>query len=162
MTKMIMGGKILMGLESYWRKNGHIIKLEIILLIPIIITGLLTFLLKDTGLKYLFYIYIIFFFFASWFFTIIFTELIIEYLKNEGRIKKLKHKFPKKPRIFEYLFFLGLFWATALITVAYSYEINTGLDLFQFINTFGASIFVYGFSSACGWYHYIERIDEDW
>jgi len=149
-----------MNFKKHIKKYGRLYKLEFILLIPIIIIGILTFFANYIEFDRLKYIYIAFFFFASWFFTVIPIELILTNISEERKIK-FRKRFKKKPKVFEYAFFLGLFWATALMTEAYSRNIETGLDLFKFFNTFGFATFCYGFASACGWYHYIERLDDE-
>lgn len=141
---------------------GYIYYLEICLIIPILILGFISWFWKDSlELNQQVMLYIALFYLASWWITVIIIEIILMFLRQKKLIK-LKNRFKKKPKIFEYAFFLGLFWATALMTGAYSQEISSGLDFFRFLNTFGAAIFCYGFSSACGWYHYIERLDEEW
>lgn len=148
--------------QTKHKKNfRRIYFLEIFLFIPILILGIISwFFGKVIGLEGQILLYIAFFYLASWWITIIIIEFILIIIKNR-KTNIHQKKFKKKPKIFEYVFFLGLFWATALITDAYSQEITSGLSLFKFLNTFGAAVFCFGIASACGWYHYIERLDDD-
>ena len=146
-----------MNFKKHMEKYGRLYKLEIYLLVLVIILGAFSYFVRGPAQ---FYLYIVFFYLASWFFTVIPIELILVNISEKTKTK-IRRRFKKKPKVFEYAFFLGLFWATAMMTMAYSQEIGSGLDFFKFLNTFGFSIFFYGFASACGWYHYVERLDDD-
>ena len=149
-----------MDIKKHWKENKNMYRLEVIFIIPIIIVGIVFFLFKDfIGIRGQIYLYIIFFYFFSWYVTVITVEFILKYLRSRD-LTRLKKRFKKKPKVFEYVFFLCLFWATAMITEAYSKDIKSGLDLWNFINNYGMALFTYGVASACGWYHYIERLDD--
>lgn len=148
------------GKKKWWesfKKFKSLYFLEIVLFIPIVIIGLISYFLGPVPIQI--YLYIALFYFASWWMTSVITELILLLLKGKS-FPKFKQKYPKTPKVFEYAFFLGLFWATAILTDAYSRPHNSGIDFFNFLNNFGVATFFYGFASACGWYHYIERLDD--
>jgi len=149
-------------IRNHMKKFSRVYKLEIVLFIPAIVSFFVVYFFgENIGTQGQIYLYIALFYFASWFMTVILIELIRASITEEAIIK-LKKRVKRKPKIYEYIFFLGLFWATAILTDAYSHNITTGLDLLNFLNIFGFSIFIYGIASACGWYHYIERFDDGW
>jgi hypothetical protein len=58
---------------------------------------------------------------------------------------------------FEFLFFVGLFFATALMMSTHFYIIYTGDTSYYLFNMYGYML-AYGFSSGCGYNHYILKI----
>jgi hypothetical protein len=134
------------------KEAKRIYLLEIILCVSIIVIWAVSYVSEDTRVDI--QMYIALFYITSWFLTIIFIEILLVVLK--GKIFKK----PKKAKVFEYAFLLGLFWATALLTDAYSRPHDVGSDFLKFLDNFGIAIAVYGFATACGWFHYIERIDD--
>jgi len=78
----------------------------------------------------------------------IYTSLIIEWFLHYSKKIRLKaqkwFRLKATPKILEFIFFVGLFIATLMATT----------------NVTGFSA-VYGIALACGFYHYILRVDED-
>jgi len=93
---------------------------------------------------------------------ILIVEIIKYYdKKDKSKLKKIYKIFnvTRKPRVFEYMFFLSLFIATIYSSfVASSYYVQ-GMNAEIIKNSWGFIVF-YGFAIALGWYHYIERLDE--
>ncbi|MFE3846231.1 hypothetical protein ACFL1L_05190, partial [Thermoplasmatota archaeon] len=92
--------------------------------------------------------------------------LIVEFIKyydkkDKSKIKKIYNLFniTRKPRFFEYMFFLSLFIATIYSSFVASAYYNQGMNTEIIKNSWGFIVF-YGFAIAFGWYHYIERLDE--
>jgi hypothetical protein len=67
-------------------------------------------------------------------------------------IKKIYKKIDKN--WFEYLFFVGLFFATALMISSHLYIIYSGNTTNYLVNMYLYMI-AYGFASGCGYNHYI-------
>lgn len=143
-----------MGEDLEIRKEfKQIYLLEAVLFVIIIVIGTISYATTgNTAIQI--YLYMALVYFISWFGTIIIVQTILAVLKN-----RIFNK-PKKARVFEYTFFLGLFWATAILTDAYSQPHNVGADFLKFLDNFGAAMVVYGIASVCGWYHYILRLDD--
>ena len=70
-------------------------------------------------------------------------------------IKKIYTKIDKN--WFEYLFFVGLFFAAALMTSTHFNIIYTSDTTNYLINMYSYMI-IYGFASGCGYNHYILKI----
>jgi len=140
-----------------FKKFKGVYFLEIVLIIVLLLIGGVAFLTNNTSFRI--NLYVVLFFVVSWLVTSIVVDIIVLLLKGRS-FPNFQKRFPKKPAVFEYAFFLGLFWATAILTDAYSRPQTTIVDFLNFLNTFGAAIFVYGFASACGWFHYIEHLDD--
>jgi hypothetical protein len=58
---------------------------------------------------------------------------------------------------FEYLFFIGLFFATALMMSTHFHIMYTG-NITYYLPSMYSYMFSYGFSSGCGYNHYILKI----
>jgi hypothetical protein len=73
--------------------------------------------------------------------------------------KKLRLK--QKPKIFEYVFFVGIFISTVILSMAYGESNRTTIEGFiNFLQFYGIFLVFYGISIACGYFHYIERLDD--
>lgn len=70
-------------------------------------------------------------------------------------LKKNYKKIDKN--LFEYLFFLGLFFASALMISTHLYIIYSGDSTQYFINMC-TYMFTYGLAAGCGYNHYIIKI----
>ena len=68
-------------------------------------------------------------------------------------------KLERKPKIFEFLFFINLFIATIYLSFVSSAYYIQEMDILILENSWGFVVF-YGFAIAFGYYHYIERLDE--
>jgi hypothetical protein len=142
-------------------KNIPNFSLIVFLILILIISFISYHFLSDIlGLQELFAIYVLIIGTSSTCVTIIIIGGITEIIKDR-EINWLKKRFKKKPKIFEMFFFMGLFWATAFLTISYSVDAEDVSKLMDFVNNFGMSIFFYGFAFACGWLHYIKRYDVD-
>jgi hypothetical protein len=72
-----------------------------------------------------------------------------------------RFKLKKKPKIFEFAFLLGIFFSTFILAIAYGESNRTTIEgITNFFQFYGLSLIFYGISIACGYFHYIERIDE--
>ena len=84
--------------------------------------------------------------------TFLHYKQILDFLKKHIKLKKT-------PKIFEYIFFLCLFFAALASTFSAAGFYIQGIGSDVFLNFWWLVIF-YGFAIASGIYHYILRIDE--
>ncbi|GAF73032.1 unnamed protein product [marine sediment metagenome] len=91
-----------------------------------------------------------------------FTMMIVEYyLHYKSKLPRVIRylRMRKTPKLFEFIFFLTLFMATLAATFAAAgfYIEGQGIDVFYNYWWFSG---LYGIAIACGYYHYILRIDD--
>lgn len=100
-------------------------------------------------------IYVSFFYFSGA--STFFGFLIIEIFRK--RLAAWLNKFKKTPKIFEFGFFVFLFVATYFVTFAAAY-LGNPQKLFSFIQSHWLWVSAFGFAFVCGFYHFVERLDE--
>jgi len=129
-------------------------------LIAVFIIWIKGFVLSPTEIRDFFAVLLFVMFWFGTTFIIKLSRFFVKELKKNIKInKKLSKRFQKKPLIYEYCFFLALFWATGFLTVAYSVDINNMSDFLVYAENFALSIGVFGIAAAFGWEHYIEDAD---
>lgn len=129
--------------------------------IAILVIWLKGFILSPTEIRDFFAVSLfVIFWFGTTFIIKLLRFLTKELRKNTKINEKISKRFKVKPLIYEYCFFLSLFWATGFFTVAYSINITNVSDFLVFAENFALSIGVFGMAAAFGWEHYIESSDK--
>ncbi|MCK4364848.1 MAG: hypothetical protein KAW45_02230 [Thermoplasmatales archaeon] len=145
-----------MKINFFLIKNKTSLSFLAIALLVFVIFTFSSGLIGQTGRLFIFLMYPIF---LSAGITILGINFVRELVKIK-RFEYLKIKFlKKKPKIFEFLFFIFLFGGTSCVsfsTVYFGKSENIGDFLYQM---WWIGIF-YGLSLATGWLHYIEKLDE--
>jgi hypothetical protein len=91
------------------------------------------------------------------------TIIIVRGIQRKYTWEVLMKKFrlKKKPKVFEYVFFVGIFISTIILSIAYGESNRTTIQGFiNFLQIYGIFLVFYGISIAFGYFHYIERLDD--
>jgi hypothetical protein len=88
----------------------------------------------------------------------LFILLIVEFLRLKITVLLFLMNYKRKPRIFEFGFFFFSFLAT-FFTIFAAGIYNNPEKFFDFLQNTWYFMSFYGVAFACGWYHYILRLD---
>lgn len=144
-----------MNIKKRFHENEYSI---IIIVILVILLCILQF-FQSIGVQNIIIIYEVIIVLGSTSSTIIAIRGIQRISTWENLMKRFRLK--KKPKVFEYVFFVGIFISTVMLSMAYGEGNRTTIQgLINFLQFYGVFLIFYGVSIAFGYFHYIERLDD--